>query len=56
VEGSAVRSPEDAKYFIQWVDRIIEDAGARTDYNTDFEKNETMKTLNDARAIYEKML
>jgi hypothetical protein len=56
VEGSAVRSPEDAKYFLQWIDRIIEDAGARTDYNTDAEKNETMKTLKDARAIYEKML
>lgn len=55
VDNLPVRSPEDVAYFILWIDRIIEDASKRTDYNTQAEKEKTMKTLQDGRAVFEKM-
>lgn len=53
VDNAPVRSAVDAAYFIQWIDRIIDDAGRRTDYNTETEKEITLKTLRDARAVFE---
>jgi TolB protein len=53
VNNAPVRSPEDAAYFIQWIERIIEDASKHPEYNTEAEKEMTLKTLKDAKAIFE---
>jgi TolB protein len=52
VPGSVHRPPEDAAYFIAWIDRLIAMASANQDWNTEAEKATVLKTLNDARAIY----
>ena len=39
-------------YFVAWIDRVIEAADARDDYNDDGEKRATLDYLRDARAIY----
>lgn len=43
---------EDARYFVRWIDRAIEAASARTDYNTEREREQTLQYLRDARAIF----
>jgi len=43
---------QDAQYFVTWLDRVIEAASARTDYNDDAEKRETLEYLQEARAAY----
>ena len=46
------QSPEDAIYFVKWLDRVIADATARDDYNSAKEKEETLQYLNKARTLY----
>jgi dipeptidyl aminopeptidase/acylaminoacyl peptidase len=46
-------SPQDAAYFVRWIDRVIESAAARDDYNTAAEKGAVLDELKRARAIYE---
>ena len=43
------RSPEDAAYFVKWVDRVIASARNRKEWNTDAERAEVMATLEAAR-------
>ncbi|MBW2716068.1 MAG: CehA/McbA family metallohydrolase, partial [Deltaproteobacteria bacterium] len=52
VGGEPVRSADDADYFIAWIDRLIEMAGAHGGYNTADEKSAVLQLLGDARAIY----
>ena len=52
VHGAAPRSPADAVYFAAWIDRVIADAGARTDYNNAQERQSTLDYLKSARAIF----
>jgi TolB protein len=52
VAGSLQKSPEDAAYFVAWIDRLIASAEANQDWNTAEEKAAVLKTLNDARAVY----
>ena len=47
------RSPEDASYFVSWLDRVIANASARTDYNSAQEKQDTLQYLNAARTVFE---
>jgi TolB protein len=47
------RSPEDASYFVTWLDRVIANASARTDYNNAQEKRDTLQYLNAARTAFE---
>ena len=44
---------EEARYFVRWIDRVIEAAAASTDYNSDREHDATLKYLRDARAVFE---
>ncbi|MGH9493033.1 MAG: hypothetical protein ACRD2K_05995, partial [Terriglobales bacterium] len=53
VEGAPVSSPEDAAYFVAWIDRVTEAVGKHTGWNTEAEKEAVMKTLAEARAVYE---
>jgi len=50
--GEPPRSPEDADYFIAWLDRVIADVGARTDFNDERERRETLDYLAAARERY----
>jgi len=42
-------APEDAAYFVAWMDRVVEAASARGGWNTDQEKADTLTYLNTAR-------
>ena len=55
VGGAAPRSPDDAKFFMRWLDGTIESASARTDYNSVREKTDTLEYLKAARATFEAM-
>lgn len=52
VGGEPARSPEDAAYFVRWVERVIESAAARDDYNDAQEKEETLRDLGAALEIF----
>ena len=56
VGGKAPQSPADAAYFVQWMDRVISAADARTDYNDAREKQDTLVYLQKARAVYAQKL
>jgi Tol biopolymer transport system component len=47
------RSPADAKYFVRWLERNLESAAARTDYNSDKEKLRVLDYLRQAKAKFE---
>ena len=53
VGGSKPRSPEDARYFARWLQRNIESAGARTDWNNDKERKRVLDYLRHAKARFE---
>jgi len=46
-------APADAQYFLKWIDRVIEAASARTDYNSDAERARTLEYLRAGRAVFE---
>ena len=46
-------APDAARYFARWIDRVIEAASARTDYNTERERELTLQYLREGRAVYE---
>ena len=52
VAGEPVRSPDDARYFIAWIDRLVAAAGAHAGYNTAEEKSAVLGLLGDARAVF----
>ncbi len=56
VPGSTPRAPQDAKYFIRWLDRVIEDADAPDRYNDSREYSETLEYLRSARLVFETLL
>jgi Tol biopolymer transport system component len=47
-----VRSPDDAEYFLAWIDRLIDAARTHRGYNTAEEKATVLGLLGDARAIF----
>jgi TolB protein len=51
----APRSPEDAKYFVEWMDRVMAMAARYAFWNSDAEKQIVLKRLAAAKAIYEQM-
>ncbi len=50
------RSPEDAAYFVKWIDRVREFAEAHKDWNTPAEREHVMKQIAAARAVFERQL
>ncbi len=52
VADAPVRSPEDATYFVAWIDRMTESVNSNGDWNTDAEKQHVLETLGRAREIY----
>ena len=51
LEGRAPDAHEDAAYFVAWIDRIIEAAAARDDWNDVAEKDATLAYLRQAQAM-----
>lgn len=51
-DARAASAPQDAAYFARWLDRVIEAAAARNDYNDAGERNETLEYLRQARERY----
>ena len=54
VGGEPARSPEDARYFMAWIDRMRLTVEGFRDWNTDAERQETLDMLAQARAEYER--
>ncbi|MBS1852397.1 MAG: CehA/McbA family metallohydrolase [Acidobacteria bacterium] len=52
VAGSRVSSPEDAAYFIAWIDRMTEAAKSNAAWNSEAEKDNVLKLLEYARGVY----
>ena len=52
VAGHAPRSPQDARYFAAWIDRMTETTSAYPDWNSAAEKQSVLARLDQARAIY----
>ena len=54
IAGIPPRSPDDARFFIDWVDRLREGAERHTGYNSAAEKSAVLDLISRARAEYEK--
>ncbi|MEP6548790.1 MAG: CehA/McbA family metallohydrolase [Gammaproteobacteria bacterium] len=52
IAGQRPRSPQDARYFAAWIDRITETTAAYPDWNNDAEKQGVLKRLVDAKAVF----
>ena len=52
--GQGVRSPDDARFFVRWIQRIEAVTAAHAGWNTPEEKSAVMGRLARARAEYER--
>ncbi|HTC23174.1 MAG TPA: CehA/McbA family metallohydrolase [Gemmatimonadales bacterium] len=52
VGGEPIRSPRDAAYFVRWIDRLDSLARANTGWNSDAEKEATLRKFAEARRVY----
>ena len=52
IAGARPRSPQDARYFAAWVDRITETTVAYPDWNNAAEKRGVLERLAQARAVF----
>jgi WD40 repeat protein len=55
IGGTAPKSPADARFFVHWLERTLESASARSDYNSEHEKTDTLEYLKSARSKFEAM-
>src|SRR5207244_5768930 len=55
VGGEKAWSPEDAKFFSKWIERVREDAAVHPDYNTPQEREHVLKVLDEAAGVYARM-
>lgn len=55
VAGKKPRAPEDAKYFVAWIDRVIEATSHYPDWNSPAEREHVLGRLAEGKAIFEKM-
>ncbi len=49
------RSPEDAKYFVAWIDRVMEATSQYPDWNSAAEKEYVLKRIAEGKAVFERM-
>jgi len=52
VDGAPPRSPADAAFFVQWMDRVLEFTRARSNWNTPDERTAVLDYLEAARIIF----
>ena len=55
IGGKKPRSPEDAKYFAAWIDRVMETTTQYPDWNSAVEKQSVMKRLEQAKAVFQSL-
>ena len=55
VAGRAPRSPQDARYFIAWIEHLAQATAAYPDWNSPQEKRTVLETLAAAQKVYEKL-
>jgi Tol biopolymer transport system component len=55
VGGKKARSPEDAKYFVAWIERTIDTTSQYPDWNSAAEKEYVIGKLEDAKRVFEGM-
>lgn len=53
--GQKPYSPDDAKFFSKWIERVREDASVHPDYNTPKEREHVLKVLEEAAGVYQRM-
>jgi Tol biopolymer transport system component len=52
IAGKPPRSPEDARYFAAWMDRIAETTSAYPDWNSEAEKRGVLERVSQAKGIF----
>jgi hypothetical protein len=52
VGGAPVRSPADARYFVQWIDQLAGQARAHPGWNSDRERDRVLADIAKARAFF----
>ena len=52
VGGRKPRSPDDARYFAAWIDRMTETTSAYPDWNNAAEKRSVMERMTQAKAVF----
>jgi hypothetical protein len=55
VGGKTPHSPEDARYFVAWIERVIDATSHYPDWNSTAEKEYVMKKLEEGKAAFEKL-
>jgi TolB protein len=55
IAGKLARSPEDARYFSAWIDRVIDATSHYPDWNSPAEKENVLKQLEQGKEVYEKL-
>jgi TolB protein len=55
IGGKPALSPEDARYFAAWIQQTIEATSNYPDWNSPAEKENVLKRLAEAKAVYEKL-
>jgi TolB protein len=55
IGGKSPRSPDDAKYFSAWIDRVLDTTSHYPDWNSPEEKERVLRKLRDAKQIFEAM-
>ena len=53
IGGKKPSSPEDAKYFVAWVARVMEETGKYPDWNSAAEKEYVMGKLAEGKRVFE---
>ena len=55
IPGHPLKSPEDARYFVAWIDRMIEITSRYPDWNPPKEKESVLQRLRSARSVYQQL-
>jgi hypothetical protein len=51
-EGSVPSSPDDARYFLRWIDRVLQLLEQSDAFDTPAQKQEVIELWRRARAVY----
>jgi Tol biopolymer transport system component len=54
VAGRPVRSPDSARWFVRWIERLEAAANAHTGWNDAAEKSEVLRRLAEARRVFQR--
>jgi TolB protein len=55
VGDSSQKSPEDAAYFMAWIDRVVNSIASSQEWNTEAEKASILRLCQQARGVYERL-